>query len=90
MADEKAFDAASSSSSDPKPAILGSQDGSHFHPTTIAEVAPVERSSNAAKRIYSKPVVQVALVGMVCFLCPGLFNANSVSICATICASVGR
>ncbi|KAI8804824.1 major facilitator superfamily domain-containing protein [Cladochytrium replicatum] len=26
---------------------------------------------------YSKPVVQVALVGFVCFLCPGMFNAIS-------------
>ncbi|SJX65774.1 uncharacterized protein SRS1_16330 [Sporisorium reilianum f. sp. reilianum] len=77
MADEKAFDAASSSSSNAKPGALGSQQSSHIHTTTLADVAPVERSSNPVKRAYSMPVVQVALVGMVCFLCPGMFNAIS-------------
>ena len=77
MADEKQFDAASSSSSDPKHGVAGSQEDSHFHPTTLAQVPAVERPSNLIKRIYGMPVVQVALVGMVCFLCPGMFNAIS-------------
>lgn len=77
MADEKHFDAASSSSSDPKHGVAGSQEDTHVHPTTLAEVTPVVRSSNPLVRFYSKPVIQVALVGMVCFLCPGMFNAMS-------------
>ena len=77
MSDEKHFDAASSSSSDPEHGAASSQEGSHIHPTTLAEVVPVERSSNPFKRVYSMPVVQVALVGFVCFLCPSMFNAIS-------------
>ena len=75
MADEKQFDTASSSSSDPKHGAVTLQQDSHFHPTTLADVAPVERSSNPFMRIYSKPVVQVALVGMVCFLTSGMYNS---------------
>ncbi|KAN0063795.1 hypothetical protein ACQY0O_003845 [Thecaphora frezii] len=33
--------------------------------------------SNPLFRLYCKPVTQVALVGLVCFLCPGMFNAIS-------------
>ncbi len=72
MTDEKHSDAASSSSSGPKHAAADP-----LHTTTLAEVVPVERSSNPFKRVYAMPVVQVALVGMVCFLCPGMFNAIS-------------
>ncbi|SNX87423.1 related to DUF895 domain membrane protein [Melanopsichium pennsylvanicum] len=77
MASEKQFDAASSSSSGPKHVEPDSQADSHIHPTTLAAVPAVERSSNPVLHIYSMPVVQVALVGMVCFLCPGCFNALS-------------
>ncbi|KAJ1596223.1 hypothetical protein NDA14_001226 [Ustilago hordei] len=73
MTDEKHFDAASSSSFDPK----HGQDCSHVHPTTLADVLPVQRPSNPVKRFYAMPLIQVALVGMVCFLCPGMFNAIS-------------
>lgn len=65
MADHKpASDAASNSSSDPVP-------------HTIAKVDPIAPPKNAVMRIYSMPIIQVALVGMVCFLCPGMFNAIS-------------
>ncbi|TKY87990.1 hypothetical protein EX895_003086 [Sporisorium graminicola] len=77
MTDEKAFDAASSSSSNAKPGVPGSKEVSQIHTTTLAEVVPVQRSSNPFKRAYSLPIVQIALVGMVCFLCPGMFNAIS-------------
>lgn len=74
---EKTFDAASSSSSDPKADELGNHERSHVQTTTLAELVPVQRSSNPIKRAYSLPIVQVALVGFVCFLCPGCFNALS-------------
>ncbi|GAC75376.1 hypothetical protein PANT_15d00049 [Moesziomyces antarcticus T-34] len=45
MTDEKHSDAASSSSSGPKHAVADS-----LHTTTLAEVVPVERSSNPFKR----------------------------------------
>ncbi|PWN50793.1 MFS general substrate transporter [Violaceomyces palustris] len=35
------------------------------------------RGGNWFSRTYSKPISQVALIGLVCFLCPGMFNALS-------------
>ena len=41
---------------------------------TQAEAAIFERPTGW-RRTYYHPVVQVALLGFVCFMCPGMFNA---------------
>ncbi|GAC75375.1 uncharacterized conserved protein [Moesziomyces antarcticus T-34] len=68
MTKDKQFDAASSGSWGPE-----HHASSHVRTTALA----VERPSNAIKRVYSMPIVQVVLVGMVCFLTSGLYNAQA-------------
>ncbi|KAJ7162543.1 MFS general substrate transporter [Mycena crocata] len=49
----------------------GSDDGSGSSPPEYAE------RPKGLKGIYSHPTTQVAMLGLVCFMCPGLFNALS-------------
>ncbi|EPQ27150.1 uncharacterized protein PFL1_05431 [Pseudozyma flocculosa PF-1] len=39
--------------------------------------APVQRPTGTLMRIYSKPITQIVLLGLVCFLTAGFFNALS-------------
>jgi hypothetical protein len=51
----------------------GNAHGSHngSHPTTAA----IFPRRTGIKGIYYHPLTQVAMLGFVCFMCPGLFNA---------------
>ena len=36
---------------------------------------PHNRTQNGVRRLYRKPITQVVILGLVCLMCPGLFNA---------------
>ncbi|KAF9219175.1 MFS general substrate transporter [Gyrodon lividus] len=40
-----------------------------------SDATPFERPSKGLRGIYHRPITQVSILGLMCFMCPGMFNA---------------
>jgi len=63
--------------SDPLAEEPGKPGGAHLSEDSISRQADTSERPSGWRGIHSHPTVQVALLGVVCFMCPGMFNALS-------------